>query len=253
MYFAIDRVPLNYPPDTIDIIANEVIPYQFVDGRNATVDPGGCVTVNINYEGVIAQAAVLELHNRRMHYGLHTITFEDTRVGRLVTMNAYMPPVTQRYAQYDNLGHLSFAAFTVPFKQVNPLYDIVCMDMWRRGEITVPVPEACKITLPFRCQFANATARLRSVGTGGNNFWCSVFFYTTRPDNDYPTDPWASLRYMSVSSDPLDDQMVVPLDGTGLGCEGYPGDLLVLNIDTLPGANNPWDLNVKVWLKAYRP
>jgi hypothetical protein len=244
MYVAIDGVPLVHQPDTIDIVPTEPTVYQHGAGKVTVTDPGGCATINLNYENILAQGAAIELHRKRSHYGLHTLTVFDTRSDKLTTLNAYMPPVPHTAAQYDTLGRLSFANFTVAFKQVNPAYDIVCFETWFRGNIVAPAVGVYSIAVPSRCQFLSATGFVVDPGSVGNQLTMSMYRY----DAASSSLVWMfAIVFVSSSVVTLSYGALADLYATF-----NPGDLYTMDVALVP-TNPASDVCVKTWFKVFRP
>src|SRR3990172_6290816 len=98
MYFAIDGRKLIRQPHSVEIAPGAHDVSMTGDGR-PLVRPGSpYVQINCTFGSDFSFEDVMaELRRLRANRGVHSITFEDLRLGDRLTLNAYMGAVTQNH------------------------------------------------------------------------------------------------------------------------------------------------------------
>jgi len=242
MYFTIDGQLLQYPPITIDVVPPTAQEYGLAGGGFVGIEPRDGVSVVAHFgENAVAQASMIELLKRRAHIGVHTVTFEDVKCEKLITLNVYMPRI-ERPGLYPDREALTFAETAITFRQIQPSMSIGhCVLRTTENPITVgDSKDEYKTPAAGRIFAVDGFIDILGTGASGTRIQISnglVDYLTTLGD------------FLVASGTRRLENQVLRTDNTGF----KKAEWLSLDVDGLPGNANSVGAQVFVWFYMFKP
>lgn len=244
MYFAIDDIELIRKPFQIEIVPKDHRNLANADESSIIQPPSEEVQVlctfgrNLSYEKVIA-----ELRRRRADRGIHSITFEDSRTQKYLTINAYMGTSRIAHVGYAMDCKIVTSAFTIPFIQ-----ERTSRWLW---PCRFRLRSILAVLSPFRFQIAPAAGEffaidgwIADLGAGAGQ--TRIQIHNVERAVDYLSTPGDFLNV----APPVKSLQNAVLD-TDQGFEG--GQQLNCNVTQIPAGGMSADAIVTYWAWINHP
>ncbi len=240
MFLAIDNRPLIRQPHTIEVVPRDLESGLTADGRPFVRPQGDFTTLvctwgrEVSYQDVLA-----ELDRRRANRGVHAVTFEDRRVGRRATVNAYMSQPRVLQSGYDLRGRLVVESFSVTFIQVDTPTFLYRFDIVLPGTLAVQDAAASHVT-PAAGRVIAVDGWIADLGSGSGQTRVQI-------SN-------GAVDYLATRGDFVcggSQQMVGQVLGNSL--DFAAGDRIDVDVDAVPSGSDSADARITLWAWIYRP
>lgn len=245
MYLAIDGRPMVRRPHGIGIRSLRTHDVTFNgQGRSQVFPEADQVQVVATFGRDLSYQDVMgELHRKRAHRGIHSITFEPIAGGRPLTINAYMGKPSQEHIGVSGCGKIVTTVLAVPFIQVDSPTFLYEFRLDFPGIISIMSPYTFH-EAPAAGEFISIDGVIEDLGAGGGQTRIQVYnntqaknYLSTPGDFDASAPPVYTLQNAVLASD--------------LTFEG--GDRIDGNVTDIPALGMSAEAVVYLWAWLYHP
>ena len=245
MYLDIDGRPLAYQPHVISIRTDEARRELLADGRPQIQGGGDYAIVECTWgQTAVVQNAMQELIRLRDGRAVHSITFEPTSRGRLLTINARFPEMREGHIAYSKQsGHILSSSFTLEFWQLDLPTFLVPIDLHLDGVLAV-LDGYVLYEFPAAGRIISVQGNIRDLGSGAGS--TTVQLHNETQAKDYLTTPGEFINTSPVNTRLQSQVLAADLDFVA-------GDVLWVNVTGIPAGGLSKDAHLRLMTWQFRP